>query len=114
MRNATATFFAPIDPLDGSPHARTLCGRELGLQPVRGVAEVVDAVLLAPLPDGLLGDPSALGQSPRRLGARLDRRADLRHRRLLLVTRDQHVRPSSRTSLRTRLAMKGEERRVCM
>ena len=88
--------------------------RQRRLQPVRHVAAVVDVVAAAPLPDRLLGDAVALGHHPRRFVARLDRSPDLRRRRRLLVKRDQHLSPPSRTSRSIDLAMNRADRRGSM
>ncbi|CAM4420544.1 hypothetical protein PARU111607_18005 [Palleronia rufa] len=96
-------------------YGNRLLGRgQRRLQPVRGVAVVVNAIPLAPLPDRLFGDAVALRNHPRRLIARLHRSSDPGCRRRLLVKRDQHDRPPSRTSRRNDLAMKSADRRESM
>ena len=84
------------------------------LQPVRRVAPVVDIVATAPLPNRLFRDPVTLRDQPGRLHTRLDRSPDLRRRCCLLVQRDQHVAPPSRTSRRIDLAMNRADRRGSM
>lgn len=79
-------------------HNRLLSRGQRGLQPMRRVAPIMDAVALAPFPDRLLGDAVALRHHPGRLGARLDHQPDLRCRRRPPVQRDQHARPLSRTA----------------
>ena len=59
-------------------------------------------------------DPEAFSYQPGRLVARLDRRPDPRGRRRLLVKRNQHASPPSRTSRRIDLAMNSAVRRGSM
>ena len=84
------------------------------LKPVRRVAQVVDAIALAPLPDRLLRNPVAFRNHPSGVCARLDRSPDLRRRRRLLVKRNQHVASPSRTSRKIDRAMKSADRRGSM
>ena len=84
------------------------------LKLVRCVAEVVDAITLAPLPDGLFRYPVAFRHHPCRISARLDRSPDLRRRRRLLVKRNQHLASPSRTSRKINRAMKSADRRGSM
>ena len=84
------------------------------VKPVRRVAQVVDAIALAPLPDRLLRNPVAFCNHPSGVCTRLDRSPDLRRRRRLLVKRNQHLASPSRTSRKIDLAMKSADRRGSM
>ena len=87
---------------------------QCGLKPVRRVAQVVDAIALTPLPDGLLRYPLAFSHHPYRVCARLYRSPDLRRRCCLLVKRNRHLASPSRNSRRTGRAMKSADRRGSM
>lgn len=93
-------------------HRHGLLGwRQGGLQLVRRVAAIFDAVAPAPLVDRLRRHTEALRQHRSDLIARLDRRPHLGRRGGLLVKMDQHARSPSRKSLKTDLAMKRADRR---
>ena len=81
------------------------------LQPMACVAAILDAVAIAPLIDGLRGNPEAFGKNCSGLITPLNGRSDLRGRRRLAMKMDQHGRPPSRISLRTNLAMNRADRR---
>lgn len=81
---------------------------------MRRMAEILDAVALAPLVDGLFRDAEALRQNRRRLRARLDQGPYSGRRRGLLVEMNQHDRAPPWTSLRTNLAMNNADRRELM
>ena len=103
----------------GMEHA----GVQRGLQLVRRVAAIIDALTMPPFADGLLvcreNDPpdrflalqipEPFRQNRRGLGAGLDRCQNLERRRRLLVKMDQYCRTPFRLSLRTDLAMKNED-----
>lgn len=88
--------------------------RQRGLQPVRRVAPVMDAIALAPFPRRLFRDSLAFGDRPGRLRVRPDRGPDLRCRRRLLVQTDQHRPLLSQRSRRIDLAMNNAVRRPSM
>jgi len=93
-------------------HRHGLLGRRQGgLQPVRRVAAILDAVALAPLVDRLRRHTETRGQHRASLVAFLDRRPHLGRRLRLAVKMDQHARAPSRMSLKTNLAMKRADRR---
>ena len=91
-----------------------LCRCRRGLQPVRRVAAIMDAVAVPPFVDRVLGRAETFRQHRRRLFARLDRSPNLGRRRRLLVKMDQHVSTPFRMSLRNVLAMKNADRRGSM
>lgn len=67
-----------------------LRGRKRGLQAVLRMAAILNAVALAPLPDGLFGRPVALCQNPGRLIARLDQGTNFGRRGCLFMQPDVH------------------------
>lgn len=74
----------------------------------------IDAVALAPLPDGLLSCFVAIGKNPGRFITGLNCRPNLRLCCSLAVKFDQDVDLPSRTSFRTDRAMKSADRRGAM
>ena len=112
-RNHDAGFKARV-ALEAVKGERTVSelAAEYGVQ--RRVAQVVDAIALAPLRDGLLRYPVAFRDHPSGVCARLDRSPDLWRCRCLLVKRNQHVASPSRTSRKIDRAMKNADRRGSM
>ena len=95
-------------------HHRLLSQGQSGLQPVRRVTVIMDAVAMPSFVEGLLSRSEPFGQGRRRIVTRLNRSPHLRRGRTLLVKVDQHGRTPFRMSLRTDLAMKNAERRESM
>ena len=85
-----------------------------GLQSVRRVAAIMDAVAMPSFVEGLLSLSEPFGQDRHRIVTRLNRSLHLQRGLSLLVKMDQHGRTPFRMSLRTDLAMKNAERRGSM
>jgi hypothetical protein len=87
------------------------CGRQRRLQPMRRMTAIFNAVAVASFVNRLFGRPGPVRENPRGIIAGLDRGADFRRGRGLLVKPDLHASSPLQTSSKTHLAMKSAERR---